>query len=228
MSVYHDTLNELTALAGKRPAVLVAFSGGKDSLAVLDLCCKVFPRVSAFFSYTVPGLELNEHWMRLAKTRWGVEVVRQPSCATMWALKNGIWCDPVAAFDGLKEYELKEAWAYAMEATGVGLLATGMKDADGLKRRQFFENISRKPDPVWSNAIHPLRRWRKKDVLNYLRTNGIPVPEQEKGKVTSGVGFNHDSICWLHDTHPADWKIFTRWFPYAEACIKRREWFGVA
>ena len=45
--------------------------------------------------------------------------------------------------------------------------------------------------------------------------------------VTSGVGLDHASLCWLHDSHPEDFKKLLEWYPYAEACIWHREWYDV-
>ena len=225
-SVYQSTFRRLEDAAKLHRRVLVGFSGGKDSLAVLDLCSKFFPEVVGFFKYTVPGLEVCEKQMRWAKERYGVEVAQFPTINTMLALQNGDWCD--ATDLGLEDdYPLKASFKHAQNLTSTQLIATGMKDADGLKRRQFFANIRDGGDTFWHDVIHPLKDWRKKDVLDYLKVNKIPIPDSEPGAVTSGVGLDHGSLCWLHDRHPEDFKRLLKWFPYAEAAIKRREWFGV-
>lgn len=224
-----QTLAELERLAKIRGSVLVAYSGGKDSLAVLDLCAKTFPTVRAFFKYTVPGLEYCERQMRWAKDRYGIEPIQFPTISTVQALRDGLWCDSKGVWDDLPKQDvpLKVSFAYAMQATGCQLMATGMKDSDGLRRRQFFANIRDGKDPFWNSVVHPIKAWTKTDVLGYLKANKIAVPDCEAGAVTSGVGLDHGSLCWLHDRHHDDFKRLLRWFPYAGAAIKRREWFGV-
>ncbi|MDB6024024.1 MAG: phosphoadenosine phosphosulfate reductase [Verrucomicrobiales bacterium] len=226
-SVFQDTFKALEAQAKRTPEILVGYSGGKDSRAVIDICRKVFPSVKAFFMYTVPGLSINEEAMSYCKEKWGVEPAMLPDWRTIMDIKDGRWCDVSNVMDGFPDLDLKSAFAYAMDVTGTTIMATGMKDADGLPRRQFFANIRDGADPVWDHVIHPIRKWTKKDVLDYLKVNNIPLPDAEEGAVTSGVGLDHDSLCWLHDKYPDDFKKLLGWFPYAEAAIKRREFYGI-
>jgi hypothetical protein len=128
----------------------------------------------------------------------------------------------------MPDMDLKTGYAYAMSVCEANVCATGMKDADGLPRRHFFANIRDGGNLFWNRLVHPVREWNKKDVLDYLQVNNIPIPEAEPGAVTTGVGLVHDALCWLHDRHPADFQKLLKWYPYAEAAIKRREWFGVA
>lgn len=223
------TIRELEAAANKFGEVAVAYSGGKDSLVVMDLCRKTFPKVTAFFKHTVPGLEVEQVQVRFAKSRWGVDVLQYPHEKTFHWLRRGIYCD---ASNTLFEFDddkipLKWAFARALELTGSPVVATGMKDSDGLKRRQFFANIRDGGDPIWNRVIHPIRRWRKKDVLDYLRVNKIPLPETPENTVTFGVGLDPETLCWLHDKHPDDFARLERWFPYIGAAVKRRDWFGI-
>jgi 3'-phosphoadenosine 5'-phosphosulfate sulfotransferase (PAPS reductase)/FAD synthetase len=161
--------------------------------------------------------------MKYCEDRYGVKPIQILDWRVMNAIRTGVWCDE---FTDLAEMDLKRALAYTMEVAGCDLLASGMKEADGTQRRQFFGNIRDSSDKVWTRLILPLRRWQIKDVRGYLEANNIPLP-QSSGRTTSGVGTDHDSICWLHDQHPDDFKKYCRWFPYAQAVIERRKLYGI-
>ena len=60
MGLAENTLAELQGRRLQSDACLVAFSGGKDSLVVMDMSLRSFSRVEAFFMYLVPGLESVE------------------------------------------------------------------------------------------------------------------------------------------------------------------------
>ena len=55
-----DLFHAVRTAASMSRRVLVSFSGGKDSVVLLDLCAKHFERVDAFFMYHVRGLEFQE------------------------------------------------------------------------------------------------------------------------------------------------------------------------
>lgn len=228
MSVLQTTIKDLEARAAIQSDCLVSYSGGKDSLAVIDLCCKTFKTVKSFFWFTVPDLDVCNKQIEFAQERWGIEVIQIPHWDMVKCMKNGLWCDITPGADKIPELDLKLGYAYAMDVCDSQICATGMKDADGLPRRQFFANLRDSGNPFWNRLIHPIRGWSKKDVIDYLKVNDIPVPPSEKGAVTSGVGLVHDALCWLHDEHPKDFQKLLKWYPYAEAAIKRREWYGVA
>lgn len=53
-------LDQIKTQANITGSVLVSFSMGKDSIAVMDLCFKYFKHVQPFFMYMVPGLKFQE------------------------------------------------------------------------------------------------------------------------------------------------------------------------
>ncbi|MEN6636079.1 MAG: hypothetical protein ABFC56_09525 [Clostridiaceae bacterium] len=225
-SVYQDSLRLLEEHAKTHDAILVGFSGGKDSLVVLDLCCKTFKRVVAFYKWLVPGLPLIERQLDIARTRYGVQVLQYPHHCFFDAMREGVFCNAAPELEGV-EISLENSFAWPRADTGIELVATGMKASDGLKRRQFFANIHSSDSPVWKNLVLPIEHWKKFDVLTYLKVNGIPLPPSEKGAVTSGVDLTVESILWLHDKYPEDFKLLLKWFPYAMAVVKRREFHGI-
>lgn len=231
MAVLQDTLKLMQELAGAHDFAVVSFSGGKDSLVVMDLACKVFKHVEAFHWFMVPGLRYIEEQMMAAKRRWGVDVVQIPHWDLINALREGVFCD---AHDVLFEVEpmtLRDGYAYALETFGARLILNGMKECDGMQRKMFFSRIERHigtaNGAVWECIKSPIRKWHKRDVLDYLEANGIQPPRTPSGVVSFGVGLTHQSLTWLHDEYPDDYKKLLKWFPYAEAVLKRREWYGI-
>jgi len=219
MGAIDDTLKQLKEMGRKHPAVLVGYSDGKDSRAVLDLCVRSFSRVEAFFMYLVPGLECVEGGLRWAEQRWGVKIHRIPHWVGSKALRAGAYCNPTLTMDGVPEWKLADCYAQAVQVSGVPLLATGAKASDSMWRKRAMGN--------WQKDMFcPIRTWNKFHVISYLKARAIPVPDSS-GKSATGVDLSAPSLLWLHDHHPSDFATLERTFPYIRAVVARRDFYGV-
>jgi len=210
--------------ARQSPAVLVGFSGGKESWAVLDLCCRTFQRVVPFHMYFVPGLRCVQEQMDRAKERYGVTVLYYPSVNLVTHVKNGDYCNTHYSYDDVPDVKLSDVYEWVRAETGVRLLALGMRKADSLSRRRIMARAGKQGGT--DDQLHPLADFTKWDVLAYLAVRKIPLPPST-GEATSGIGLTVPSILWLHDVYPDDFQKLLALFPFAEAVVRRREWYGI-
>lgn len=219
MGIAEETLQILREAAGRSDGVIVSYSDGKDSRVVMDLCLRSFSSVHAFFMYLVPGLEFQEMQLDEAERRWGVKIARYPHWLVSRFIKNGTYCDPSSRYDGLREMKWPEICQLAMSDFGCDLVATGERKADSQFRRR---KLTRATDPRY---IYPIRGWYKTDLLGYMRLRKIPVPPAEN-RYSTGVDFTDISLLWMADTFPADFRKVCEVFPYAEAVVWKRRFYG--
>lgn len=224
-NVFSDSARTLKEHAERHSACLVAFSGGKDSLAVMDLCVRAFRQVVGFYMYIVPGLRHIEEELEAARARWGIEIVYYPHWVMFKALRAGVFVPNSSAYDDLPEVKLADIYAMVRQDLGIELIAHGGKDADGLWRRRMFSNT--KDSKKYQDVFYPIKGWSKWDVLAYLNSQKIPIPEVSKKEVKSGMDLSTKTLLWLHDTHPDDFDRVEKVFRYVRAVVKRREWYGV-
>ena len=201
---------------------LVSFSGGKDSLVVLDLCIKAFKKVVCFFMYFIPGLCVVERQLEYARTRYGVQILQYPHWILMRNIKNGNYFPAHYRYDDLPELKLSDIYKIIQQDTGINLIAIGAKSGDSLWRKYNLHNADKK----YKNVIYPIIEWNKFDVLAYLKMQNIPVPDSSAGNAT-GIDLSTPSLLWLHDKYPEDFKKLCNYFPYAEAVVYRRAWYGI-
>jgi hypothetical protein len=66
-------------------------------------------------------------------------------------------------------------------------------------------------------------------VYAYLKARNIPVPQEsiDMGAKGAGVDLHPDSLLWIYDNHPDDFRKIERVYPYVRAAVYRREWYGI-
>lgn len=225
MQPLQETLKRLETAAAAHKRVLVAYSGGKDSIATLDLCVKTFgiENVECFFMYFIPGLRCVEDELDKARKRWGVKIHQYPHWVLHKALAYGFFTNPWYTLDdlGFVEWKLDNIYALAMAETDIGLIAHGRKRSDSKWARRVLATWGDK-----DTLLYPLIGWSKLDVLAYLTANNLWVPGTS-GRNATGVDLSTPSLLWLHDNHPQDFARIEHVFPYVRAVVERRRMFGV-
>jgi len=202
--------------------VAVSYSGGKDSIAVLDLCSQVFPKVSAWFQYIVEGLEVEEVNIRFAERRYGIEMLRLPSPALVNMMRAGYFMPKPIAFR--RAWKFSDVMRTVRDVTGAHVLAFGHRMDESLQRRGMLSE--NEPHPEYSERLgklYPLARWNAKGVYAYMRSRKIPIPQNLGRFDTSGVSLGTDVLINLRDNHPDDFAKILEVFPLAGAKIMKAE-----
>lgn len=227
MDHFIGAAERLRKLATKYHGVLVAFSGGKDSLALMQLCCNTFRQVVGLHLEFLPGLEVVEKQIALAKSRWGVEIVRQPDPAFLKCYQIGEWNDVSNHVKDIKPMKGRDVYRAVALDLGFSLIATGMKRSDGMNNTGDGSEEVDLGGKKTVKMVNPLWQWRQTDVLAYLSLNKIPIPDSD-GRKSASIDMTEPSIRWLWERHRKDYDLLEQYFPYMGAVVKRRELYGEA
>lgn len=223
MSHFLKTAREVQAKAAEHSAVLVAFSGGKDSLAILDLCVRAFRHVECIHLEFVPGLDLTRNRVLDPLKRLGIKCHLHRSPIAVGSLIRGVFCDPSFRYDGIPLESQTELFKRVMIESGIPLLCTGKKESDFIRRLASFRQ-----NQVF--GWHPLQKWTTANVISYLAAHKIPLPDSTRD--AGGIDLTAKSLVWLHDRHLADYLRILEWYPYAEVArrtaVQKSESFGRA
>lgn len=239
MSVVQAAFDRLQRYATVHEAALVAFSGGKDSLAVLDMATRVFRRVACFYMYFIPDLACEEENLKIATERYKVPLRQYPRPSIIRNLKLGVFCDNTDAMINLPDITDADVYDQARQEFGIPLVLTGEKLSDAMGRGLHYKEKERKAreagelpedkQPVKRkdrDVMHPLAKWNKWHVLAYLKSREIPVPEGD-GRNSASIDLTPQCVLWLHDKHPADYERMRRVFPYIPAIVERRRLYNI-
>lgn len=218
MGVVDETLKILNDARQKSDSVLVAYSGGKDSLVTIDLCARTFKRLEAFFMYFVPGLECVDEALSRAERKFGITIRQYPHWITGRLLASGTCCNAYFKKDVAK-WELRDVYDLAAYEARCKIVATGAKRSDSQWRKRMLAACP------YDDVIYPIVGWTKADVVSYLKSKRIPIPEASSGNAT-GIDLSTPSLLWLHENHPRDFQRLCEVFPFAEATVWREKFYG--
>ena len=201
--------------------VLVGYSGGKDSAALLDLCVKHFDQVEVFFLYLVRGLEFQEATLRHVESKYGVRVHRVPHFMLSEFLRYGTF--RLEDFD-TPIVTTREVYDYVREQTGCHWIACGERIADSIVRRAMIKRSG--SVDMARGRFFPLAEWNKADVLAYIRQHKLHVGAESHKLGFSFRGLDGADMAKIRDAYPEDFERIRRWFPLVEGSVKQHEYYG--
>jgi phosphoadenosine phosphosulfate reductase len=217
-----DRCDRAAALSGG--AVLVALSGGKDSLVTLELCASRFSHVEAFYMYHVQGLACAERSVDSAARRAGVRVHKVPHPELSTLIKHSVLrphSDEAAKVVRIKQADVERMLT---AKTGITWFAYGERASDSFARRLY----TRKDDGVRADwrRVYPIWDWLHAEVISYLKQKHIALPERfgaSDKRAMSGFGLFPRPLAWMKRAAPDDYQKVLAVFPYAEAMVLRYE-----
>ena len=201
--------------------VLVGYSGGKDSLATIDLCLRAGKQVEAFFMFFLPGMDYTDYWCSYAERRFQIPIHRVQHWNTSYYLRRGVFCEPQAHVPAIGHNDVEAA---VRERTGLEWVGYGYKLRDSPSRRSYMTFMSKWPDGICEKLkrFSPLMDWTDREVLAYLSRRRILIPEMSSRRV-NGVDLRPNTLAQFREEWPDDYRRILKVFPYAEAQSHRTE-----
>jgi phosphoadenosine phosphosulfate reductase len=202
---------------------LVGLSGGKDSLAVLDVLVRsqAFTRIECFAMWLVKGLELFERPVRAAAARYDLPVHFMPHWDLGRLLKHAVLRPHIWGADKLRQSKAKDVQRALTKRTGIDWFAYGERGADSYARWFFTHHKDGVRDE--QGRLYPIWDWKTADVFAYLKARRIPVPERLGDRKVSGVDLQPASLAHIKARHPGDYRKILEVFPWAEVQVRKFE-----
>jgi len=220
MDVLADCIQRLEVVAKRTEGkLLVSYSGGKDSLAILDIASRIFDHIECFFMYFLPDMQCVQPMLKFAEENYKVTIHQYPHWALAVSLREGIFCDSYYTLASL-DWSLKDIYTLVVDDTEIPAIAVGARRKESQWRRRTIKQMAKIKE-----VVYPIENWTKLDVIGYLKRRGLPVPRLDKDD-RSGVGLSPDHILWLYKHWPQDYAKIVKRFPYIEAVIWRERFYG--
>lgn len=215
MNIYQHTQQVINSVKQQTNRVLLFYSCGKDSIALLDLLSKNFDEVVCVFMYFVKDLEHINKYINFSKNVYkNVSFIQKPHYTLSYINNSGLFCSPSKT----RILKLSDIIHSVRLETGIDYVFIGNKQSDGMNRRimlRTYEQQAISPHKL----VYPLSLWKDKDVLKYIEKNKLPKPIQYGSKRSNGVGFDLDVYLYLRKHYPNDLQKILSVYPLSEKIL---------
>lgn len=208
-TVLFDTVKTMSKITD---SVLVGYSGGKESLVVLDICFRYFKKVQPYHLYYVPGLSWHEKMYRWCEERYGLDVIKIPCDPVSMFFRYGIYTIPDETFPIISQNDI---WKYLRIRSGIWYIAQGERVNDSLARRAWIKNSS--SIDMKTGRLFPVSMWKTQEIYDYIKHHKLYLPEEQKRLKHSFRIFDAEDLTYIKEHHPEDYEKIVHVFPLAGA-----------
>lgn len=198
-------------------SVIVGFSGGKDSIVTLDLCCRYFKIVHVFFMYQIPGLSFQEASIRYVENRYKVDVMRIPHFELSNFLRYGVFRKPDFELGIVKPIDV---YTWLRLQTNTWWIAAGERINDSIVRRAMIKQSG--SVDYKRGRFYPIAAFTKADIVGYIKHHKLKVSPESNILGHSFRSLMPDDLSAIKKHYPSDYKKVIDWFPLAEAGLFRQ------
>lgn len=202
-------------------SVIVAFSGGKDSIVTLDLCFRYFKNVKPFFMYICPDLSFQERMLQWYEKRYQTEITRLPHMDVSEFFHYGSFRLPDYSFPIIS---INDIYQYMRVNNDIWWIAAGERINDSIVRRAMIKHSS--SIDVQRGRFYPISGWNKKEVLAYIKYHNLYLPQDSRKLGFSFRSLDGNELLMLKREFPDDYEKILKLYPFAEAGVKRAEEYG--
>ena len=217
-TILFDTIKTQAKITDK---VIVAFSGGKDSVVTLDLCFRYFEEVVPFFMYQVPELSFQEKLLQYYEDRYDTEIIRVPHFEVSDFMRYGTYRN----FDlNVPIVSITDVYNYIRQETDIWWIAAGERINDSIIRRAMIKNSG--STDVKRGRFYPVSGWKKGEVLQYIKRKKLKLGENSRKLGYSFRSLDGKTLSMVKSIYPQDYERILALYPLAETAVKRWETYG--
>lgn len=206
----------LQYLRNQTDSVILFYSGGKDSVVLLDLLSKMnFKRIVCCFMYLIKDLEHQQPYLKWIQTYKNTELVQYPHWVLSWYKADAYYMFHTEANKSAKKIQLQDIYRKVKKDTGIQWIVNGAKRADSFNRMIWLGNLKFNAISK-GNVVYPLSYWRKKDVKSYINGHNL-IRSIDYGNNTRASGFDIDlkTLLFMREKYPEDLQKTLKVFPFA-------------
>lgn len=132
-------------------------------------------------------------------------------------LRCGLYCIPNP---NVKLLSLKDVDESVRMKTGISYSFYGMKQSDGMNRCLMLRGYENEAISN-TNKVYPLSKWKKSDVMAYIKAKKLPEPISYNKNKSQGLTFLPEVFDYLRRHYPQDLEKIYKVFPLSRNILLR-------
>lgn len=199
-------------------SVIVAFSGGKDSIVTLDLCFRFFKNVKPFFMYICPDLSFQERMLQWYERKYDTEIIRVPHMDVSEYFHYGSFRigDPTFPI-----VSINDIYKWLRLENDIWWIAAGERINDSIVRRAMMKKSG--SIDVQRGRFYPVAEWKKQEIMDYIKFHKLYLSEDSRKLGFSFRSLAGNELAMVKNVFPEDYEKIIHLYPFAEAGVKRYE-----
>jgi 3'-phosphoadenosine 5'-phosphosulfate sulfotransferase (PAPS reductase)/FAD synthetase len=200
--------------------IIVGFSGGKDSVCLLDLCKKYFRTVYVFYMYYVDHCTLQDNYFRYIENRYRVKILHVPHFELSDIYKEQKYMHKSIELSRVPKIYFSDIENYVRDFFQCNWIAYGMMAYESIERQAMINEHG--GVDYKHSKLFPLAFWNSSKVFQYLKLNKIlPPTEYQFSERSLSCPFFPDAQIMLQSYYPDDWAKVENKFPLANVIHAR-------
>lgn len=217
-TVLYDSLKVMSKITDE---VIVAFSGGKESIVVIDLAFRYFKKVRPFFMYICPNLSFQERTLEWYEKKYQTEIIRIPHMDASEFFHYGSFRCPDLSFPIVS---INDIYKYVRLKTDIWWIAAGERIDDSIVRRAMMKKSG--SIDVQRGRFYPVSMWKKREIIDYIKFHNLYLGQDSKKLGFSFKSLWGKELLMLKENFPDDYAKILHLYPFAAAGVKREEEYG--
>lgn len=146
-----------------------------------------------------------------------VTILQVPHWTLTRVLRCGLYCIPNP---NVKLLSLKDVDESVRMKTGISYSFYGMKQSDGMNRCLMLRGYENEAISN-TNKVYPLSKWKKSDVMAYIKAKKLPEPISYNKNKSQGLTFLPEVFDYLRRHYPQDLEKIYKVFPLSRNILLR-------
>lgn len=202
-------------------SVIVAFSGGKESIVTLDLCFRYFRNVKPFFMYMCPNLSFQEKTLEYYEKKYQTQIERIPHMEVSTYFRYGVFRNVDFSYPVIS---INDIYHYMRIKHNMWWISAGERIDDSIVRRAMMKKSGSIDEK--RGRFYPVSAWKKKEIMEYIKFHGLYLSDFYRKIGFSFGALTARELIALRQYSEDDFKKVLRLYPFAGATIKRAEEYG--